>query len=84
MEKNDDVGAFFEDPMWKNCTPVARSAFSNEITKDISIGPLFEVPMSKNCTAVARSAFVSQKVQNSCVLAHFLKFRCGKGFRQKR
>ena len=28
--------------------------------------------------AVARSMCVSQNVQNTCVLAHFLKFRCRK------
>ena len=58
---------------------MARSTFPSQNVKTDGLGALFEVPMSKKLhAAVARSTFVSQNVQNTCVLAHFLKFRCRK------
>ena len=78
--KHVSFGPLFEVEMLKNCTPLWRETH-------------FQVKMLKNCrsrstfwssdveklhAAVARSTFVSQNVQNTCVLAHFLKFRCRK------
>ena len=37
---------------------------------------LWTSDVEKLHAAVARSIFVSQNVQNTCALAHFLKFRC--------
>ena len=56
-----------------------RCGEKQNVKKTDGLGALFEVPMSKKLhAAVARSTFVSQNVQNTCVLAHFLKFRCRK------
>ena len=69
---------------WK-CTKhvsfaVARSTFpSQNAIKNLRSRSIFwSSDVEKLQAAVARSTFVSQNVQNTCVLAHFLKFRCRK------
>ena len=59
------------------CRKIARRCGEKHIwkwtcTKHEVFGALFEVAMSKNST------FASENVQNTCVLAHFLNFRCRK------
>ena len=72
------VGPLYEVPMSKNCTPLWREArFQVKIYKTPhGRTALWSSDVEKLHAAVARSIFVSQNVQNSCVLAHFFKFRC--------
>ena len=73
-------GPLFAVQMWKNCTPLWREAhFQVKILKNWwSRSTFWSSDVEKLHAAVARSTFVSQHVQNTCVLAHFLKFRCRK------
>ena len=73
-------GPLFEVAMWKNCTPLWREAhFEVKMLKNWRSRTTFwSSDVQKLHAAVARSTFVSQNVQNTCVLAHFLKFRCRK------
>ena len=67
-------------PMSKNCTPLWREAhFQVKMLKDWqSRSTFWSSDVEKLHAAVARSTCVSQNVQNTCVLAHFVKFRCRK------
>ena len=73
-------GPLFEVAMWKNCTPLWREAhFEVKIVKNWgSRSTFWSSDVEKWHAAVARSTFVSQNVQNTFVLPHFLKFRCRK------
>ena len=56
---------------------VARSAFPSQNVKNWrSRSTFWSWDVEKLHGAVARSTFVSQTVQNTCVLPHFVKFRC--------
>ena len=72
------LGPLYEVPMSKNCTPLWREAhFQVKIYKaPHGRTTLWSSDVEKLHAAVAWSIFVSQNVQNNCVLAHFLKFRC--------
>ena len=61
----------------KNCTPLWREArFQVKMLKNWrSRGTFWSSAVEKLHAAVARSTFASQNVQNTCVSAHFLKFR---------
>ena len=80
MLKNSGAGTTFEDPMWKNCTQLWRDVpFQVKLYKTHQQRTVFwSSDVEKLHAAVARSTCVSQNVQNTCVLAHFLKFRCRK------
>ena len=73
-------GSLFEVPMSKNCTPLWQEAhFQVKMYKTRQLRTTFwSSDVEKLHAAVARSTFVSQNVQNTCVLPHFLKFRCRK------
>ena len=73
-------GPLFEVEMLKNCTPLWREAhFQVKMLKNWRSRTTFwSSDVEKLHAAVARSTFVSQNVQNTCVLPHFLKFRCRK------
>ena len=74
------LGPLFEVAMWKNCTPLWREArLEVKMLKNWrSRSTFWSSDVEKLHAAVARSTFVSQNVENTCVLAHFLKFRCRK------
>ena len=78
--KHLSFGALFEVLMSKNCTPLWREAHLHvKMLKNWRSRNTFWSPDVENLhAAVARSTFVSENVQNTCVLAHFLKFRCRK------
>ena len=78
--KHVRFGPLFEVKMLKNCTPLWREAhFQVEMLKNWrSRSTFWSWDVDKLSAAVARSTFVSQIVQNTCVLPHFLKFRCRK------
>ena len=67
----------FEVPISKNCTPLWREAhFQVKMLKNWrSRSTFWSWDVEKLHAAVARGTFVSQNVQNTCVLPHFLKFR---------
>ena len=73
-------GPLFQVEMLKNCTPLWREAhFQVKMLKNWrSRSTFWSWDVEKLHAAVARSTFVSQNVQNTCVLPHFLKFRCRK------
>ena len=73
-------GPLFEVPMSKNGTPLWREAhFQVKMLKNWrSRSTFWSSDVEKLHAALARSTFVSQNVQNTCVLPHFLKFRCRK------
>ena len=73
-------GALFEVQMSKNCRPLWRNAYSQVKTLKNwrSRNTFWSSDFEKLHAAVAKRAFASQNVQNTCVLAHFLKFRCRK------
>ena len=75
--KHNILGALFEVEMLKNCTPLWREAHSHvKMLKNLrSRSTFWSSDVQKMHAAVARSTFVSQNVQNTCVLAHFLRFR---------
>ena len=79
-KKHCMFGPLFEVAMWKNCTPLWREArFQVKMLKNWRSRSTFgSSDVEKLHAAVARSTFVSQNVQNTCVLPHFLKFRCRK------
>ena len=70
----------FEVAMLKNYTPLWREAhFQVKMLKNWrSRSTFLKLRCWKLHAAVAGSTFVSQNVQNTCVLPHFLKFRCRK------
>ena len=74
------LGPLFEVEMCKNCTPLWREAhFQVKMLKNWrSRSTFWSSDVEKLHAAVARSTFGSQNAQNTCVLAHFLKFRCRK------
>ena len=78
--KHLSFGPLFEVTMSKNCTPLWREAhFQLKMLKNWrSRSTFWSWDVEKLYAAVARSTFVSQNVQNTCVLPHFLKFRCRK------
>ena len=78
--KHVRFGPLLEVPMSKNCAPLSRDAhFQLKMYKTRQLRSTFwSSDVEKLHAAVARSTFVSQNVQNTCVLAHFLKFRCRK------
>ena len=78
--KHLSFGPLFEVEMLKNCTPLWREAhFQVKMYKTLHVRTTFwSWDVEKLSAAVARSTFVSQIVQNTCVLPHFLKFRCRK------
>ena len=78
--KHISSGPLFAVRMSKNCTPLWREAhFQVKMLKNgRSRSTFWSWDVEKLHTAVARSAFVSQNAQNTCVLPHFLKFRCRK------
>ena len=78
--KHLSFGPLFEVTMSKNCTPLWREAhFQVKMLKNWrSRSTFWSWDVEKLYAAVARSTFVSQNVQNTCVLPHFLKFRCRK------
>ena len=62
------------------CRKIARRCGEQRIlkwacTKHVSSGQ-FEVLMSKSCMNLWREVHLSVKIQNTCVLARFFKFRC--------
>ena len=78
--KHVSFGPLFEVPMSKSCTPLWREAhFQVKMLKNWrSRSTFWSSDVEKLHATVARSTFVSQNVQNTSVLAHFLKFRCRK------
>ena len=70
----------FEVKMFKNYTPLWREAhFEVKMLKNWRSRSTFWSSDVENLhAAVARSTFVSQNVKNTCVLPHFLKFKCRK------
>ena len=78
--KNVSFGALLKVMMSKNCAPLWREAqFEVKMLKNWrSRSTFWSWDVEKLHAAVARSTFVSQNVQNTCVLPHFLKFRCRK------
>ena len=78
--KHLSFGPLLEVTMSKNCTPLWREAhFQVKMLKNWrSRSTFWSSDVEKLHAAVARSTFVSQNVQNTCVLSHFLKFRCRK------
>ena len=78
--KHLSFGPLFEVEMLKNCTPLWREAhFQAKMLKNWrSRSTFWSWDVEKLHAAVARSTYVSQNVQNTCVLPHFLKFRCRK------
>ena len=78
--KHVSFGPLLEVTMSKNCTPLWREAhFQVKMLKNwLSRSTFWSSAVEKLHATVARSTFVSQNVQNTCVLAHFLKFRCRK------
>ena len=78
--KTEGLKPLFEVEMLKNCTPLWREAhFQVKMYKTLHSRTTFwSSDLQKLHAAVARSTFVSQNVQNTCVLPHFLKFRCRK------
>ena len=64
----------------KNCTPLWREThFQVKMLKNWrSRNTFWSSAVEKLHAAVARSTFSSQNVQNTSVLAHFLKLRCRK------
>ena len=78
--KHVSFGALFEVLMSKNCTPLWREAHSQvKMLKNWqSRSTFWSSDVQKLFATVARSTFARQSVQNTCVLAHFLKFRCRK------
>ena len=79
-KKVEGFGALFEVQMSKNCTPLWREAHVEvKIVKNWrSRSTFWSWDVEKLHAAVARSTFVSQNAQSTCVLPHFLKFRCRK------
>ena len=73
-------GPLFEVEMSKNCTPLWREAhFQVKMLKNWrSRSNFWSWDVEKLHAAVAPSTFWSENVQNTCVLPHFLKFRCRK------
>ena len=80
------LGAILEVPISKNCTPLWREAhFQFKMLKNWRVRASFgRSDVQKWHAAVARGAFARQKIQNTCIFAHFWTFRRGKGLRQKR
>ena len=78
--KHVRFGPLFEVKMLKNCTPLWREAhFQVEMLKNWrSRSTFWSWDVDKLHAAVVPSTFWSQNVQNTCVLPHFLKFRCRK------
>ena len=78
--KHVRFGPLFEVEMLKNCTPLWREAhFQVKMLKNWRSRTTFwSWDVEKLHAAVARSTFWSENVQNTCVLPHFLKFRCRK------
>ena len=78
--KHLTFGALFEVEMSKNCTLLWRNAHLQvKMRKNWrSRSTFWSADVEKLHAAVARSTCLSQNVQNTCVLAHFLKFRCQK------
>ena len=76
--KHVSFGQLFEVPMSKNCTPLWREAhFQVKMYKTRQHRTTFwSSDVAKLHAAVARSALPSENAQKTCVLAHFLKFRC--------
>ena len=62
------------------CGKIARRCSEKHILKSKCTKhcTFWSCDVEKLHAALARSTFVSQNVQNTCVLAHFLKFRCRK------
>ena len=61
------------------CRKIARRCGEKQMFKNWrSRSTFWSSDVEKLHAAVARSTFVSQNVQNTCVLARFLKFRCRK------
>ena len=78
--KTDGLGPLFEGAMSKNCTRLWREAHLQvKMLKNWRSRTTFwRCDVEKWHAAVARSTSSSQNVQNTCVLPHFLKFRCRK------
>ena len=78
--KTDGVGELFEVLMSQHCMLLWRKAHLEVKTlKNCSPRSTFwSCDVEKLHAAVARSTFASENVQNTCVLAHFLNFRCRK------
>ena len=78
--KTDGLGALFEVQMSKNCTPLWRNVHLQvKILKNWrSRSTFWSSDVQKLHAAVAKRSFASENVQNTCVFAHFLKFRCRK------
>ena len=78
--KHISSGPLFEVQMLKNRTLLWREAhFQVKMYKTLHVRTTFwSWDVEKLYAAVARSTFPSQNVQNTCVLPHFLKFRCRK------
>ena len=78
--KHVSTGPLFEVPMSKNCRPLWREArFQVKMLKNWrSRSTFWSSDVLKLHAAVARSTFSSEHVQSTCVLAHFLQFRCQK------
>ena len=74
------LGPLFEVEMSKNCTPLWRNAHSQvKMLKNWrSRSTFWSSDVEKLHAAVAKRTFDSENVQNTCVFAHFLKFRCRK------
>ena len=79
-QKTDGLGALFEVPLSKNCTPLWREAhFEVKMYKTLhSRSTFWSWDVEKLHAAVARSTFASENVQNISVSDHFLKLRCWK------
>ena len=74
------VSDYFLQFRCRKIAPLWREAyFQVKMSKARQLRTTFWISDVKNLHAtVARSTCVSQKVQNTCVLAHFLNFRCRK------
>ena len=58
------------------CRKIARRCGDKRVFKSKSRSIFWSSDVEKLHAAVARSTWVSQNAQNTCVLAHCLKFRC--------
>ena len=77
--KRVSFGPLLKVTMSKNCTPLWGEAhFEVKMLNWRSQTTFGSSDVEKMHAAVARSTCVSQNVQDTCVLPHFLKFRCRK------
>ena len=80
VKKTDGLGALFEVPMSKNCTPLWREAhFEVKMYKTLHVRTTFwSSDVEKLHAAVARSTLWSENAKKLTFSDHFLKLRCSR------